>query len=57
MNKMARPTKKIDIPIDTDVPCILTQLKQNKTPEEIGERFGVSKDTILRKIREHKKGL
>ncbi len=52
---MPRPTKKIDIPVDMDLKCILTLKSEGKSDAEIGQYFGVSQDTISRRIREYQK--
>jgi IS30 family transposase len=50
---MPRPTKKIEIPWN-DLKGIKTQLDEGKSHAEIGEYFGMSQDTISRRIKKHK---
>ena len=50
---MVRPTKKIDIPFHP-IKSISELLDEGKSYAEIGEYFGVSQDTISRKIKEIK---
>ena len=48
---MPRPTKKIEIPMRT-IQGILDLKELGWSHAEIGEYFGVSQDTISRRIRE-----
>ena len=50
---MARPTKKIEIPMRT-VKGILDLKEEVKSDSEIGEYFGVSQNVISKRIREYK---
>ncbi len=51
---MPRPTKKIEIPMRT-IQGILDLKELGWSHAEIGQYFGVSQDTISRRIREYQK--
>jgi transposase len=50
---MPRPTKKIEIPWH-DIKGIKTQLEDGKSHSEIADYFGVSQDSISRRVRQHR---